>query len=168
MKDRRYIDIFSSEGMKNVNEERKMKKFFRWAIPILVVELIVILGITAYFFILPKNYCEVSINTPSAIVYIKDKESKKVRLDKPKDSVKWYYYEIKLELLLPGANEYDVEFKIECEKYRIEASTTATENGDSYSMKVVGGKKTQIMSGFTIISQELIDDYNVKITIVVK
>ena len=76
MKDRRYIDIFSSEGMKNVNEERKMKKFFRWAVPILVIELIVILGITAYFFILPKNYCEVSINNPNAIVYIKDKESR--------------------------------------------------------------------------------------------
>ena len=32
MKGKDYLDIFSSEGMKNANQDRKVKKFFRYII----------------------------------------------------------------------------------------------------------------------------------------
>ena len=168
MKDRNYVDIFNMDGIKNATEDRKMKKFMRWAIPVLVIEVIALILIGIYFFVVPKNYCTVSINNKDAIIYLNNKVGNKVRLDDPKEAVTYYYYGVDLWVTLPGTDDYNVTFTVKCDKYKVYAATTAPKQDDTYSMLVVGGEKTQILTGITIVSEELIKNFDVNIEIFVE
>ncbi len=165
MKKNSYIDIFSTENIRNVTEDRKLKKFFRWAIPVLVLEVIVIAVMTVLYFMVPKNYCVVSVNMKEAVVYMNNKTTQKARLDNPKEKIKYFYYEIDLMLELPGDDDYSVTFDVGCDKYRVFIATTATKQDEKYTMIVTGGEKTQLLSGVTLVSNELIKNFEVKVTV---
>lgn len=162
-----YLDILQEqqENMKSHPGDKKVKKFFRFAVPVLILEVLIAAALIVYFVLLPKNFCYVSINNKDAVVYINDKETSKFRMKPPKESINFYYYAADVCVELPAGDDYIVVFTIECDKYRVDAATSAKLENKTYSMQVDGGVKTQILSGFTIVSSKLIKDFQVDIKI---
>ena len=166
MKNKSYIDILNEHGdMAYAVEDRKVKKFFRITIPILILEVLVVIGLLVWLFLLPRNYCKVSINLKNAEVYVNDKETKKISLEEPTEAVTYYYYDINLSVVLPGSEDYLVTFTVKCDKYKIATATNAISQNDVFSMQVKGGVKTQLIDGVTIISSELIKDFEVQVDV---
>lgn len=144
---------------------RKVKKFFRITIPILVLEIIAVIGLGIYLIFLPKNYCKVSVNLPGAVVYVNDKETKKFRMEEPKNQTEFYFYEVDISIKLPGNEAYAVTYVISCDKYNVSATTSAARDEGIYSMTIVGGEKTQLLSALTIKSSSKIKNFDISIKI---
>ena len=79
-----------------------------------------------------------------------------------------YFYQVNVEIELPGSSTYLITYEIKCDKYSAYASTSATNNNGVYSMEVVGGKRTKLFSGITIISSEKVKSFNVDVDVTVK
>ena len=159
-------EILFPMDTKNHVGERKVKKFFRITIPILVIEIIALIGVVTYLLMLPKNYCKISTNVKDAVVYVNDKQTKKFRMDNPKVKTDFYFYEVDVSIELPGDETYSVNYILKCDKYNISATTSANRTGNIYHMLIVGGEKTQIFSALTIKSTSLIKNFDVSIEII--
>ena len=61
-----YDIIMNAGSVQNQIENRRVKKFFRFAAPILIIEIIVALALGTYLLIISKNYCTISINVPKS------------------------------------------------------------------------------------------------------
>ena len=158
-------DIMAYDVVKTATEDRKMKKFFRFAVPILIVEILVVIGCAVFYFITPKNYCVVTASPKNTAVYINNEKTNKVKFVAPKESIKYYLYDINISLKLPGESEYEVTFKVECEKYKVYASSIAVKEDNVYKMTCYGGEKTEIISGITIVSNKIIKNFTVEVKI---
>lgn len=169
MKYSKYLDIFDQQdGMRNFSSERKVKKFFRIALPILIVEIFAALVLGIYLLLLPKNYCNFTTNTADAVIYIDNKKATKFRFDHPKDDGPYYYYEIDVKILLPEKDVYSVSYTMHCNKYEVFASTSGTLENSVYTIQQVkGGEKTQLFTGVTIKSNTKIDNFNVTVNVIV-
>ena len=138
--DKKFYD-FDKNPMGDVKEyvgSRKVKKFFRITVPILLIEILAVIGLGVYLIFLPKNYCEISVNLPSAVVYVNNKETKKFRMEEPKEKTDFYFYEVDISVELPGVEAYEITYVINCDKYIVSASTTAAREDGVYSMTIVG------------------------------
>lgn len=155
------------DGLKNANEDRKMKKFFRFAVPILIIEIIASIGCLVFYFITPKNYCVVT-SPKNSVVYINDDKTDKVKFQPPKESTKHYFYDINISIVLPEGNYYKVTFILECSKYKVYAKSPATKENDEFTMTVKGGEKTEVVNGITIVSNKLIKNFTVYVRISAK
>ena len=160
------IDVLSStDTVKEHVGNRKVKKFFRITIPILLLEILAIIGLGVYLLLLPKNYCKVMVNVPGATVYVNNKSSNKFRLQTPDKATDYYFYEVDISVKLPGNEVYSVTYSVECDKCVVGATTTAVKNNDVYSMNIVGGEKTQILSALTLKSSKKIKNFNITIKV---
>lgn len=160
-----YKDILASQDMSGHVEKSKVKKFFRVAIPIFVIEIIAIIVLVTYLLTLPKNYCKISINVDNAVVYVDGKESKEFRFNDPKKQTEYYYYEVDLKVKLPDDDKYAVTFTLSCDKYKVYAATSASVKNGVYSLEINGGEKSQILTAITITANEKIKDFDVYINI---
>lgn len=158
-------DILSSYNAKEHVGDRKAQKFFRITIPILVIEIIAVIGLGIYYFILPKNYCKISTNVQDSVIYVNNKEAKQFRMNNPNSKTDYYFYSVDVSILLPGDETYSVDYTLKCDKYEISATTSASKTNNVYNMTIVGGKKTQLLSAITIKSTNLIKNFNVSIEI---
>ncbi|MBR4998837.1 MAG: hypothetical protein IKY10_03050 [Clostridia bacterium] len=159
-------DIFSPMGnIKDFVKERKVKKFFRIVLPIIIVEILALVGLGVYIFKLPKNYCTITTNIKYAQVYVNDKKINKFRISNPKEKTDVYFYDVDVSILLPGNEAYKLTISVYCSKYNVDITTPASRVGKEYSMVAVGGDKTQILSSITISSKSLIKDFEVFIGI---
>ena len=157
------------ESMKETHyENKKVKKFFRVAIPVVILEILIVVALVTYLVLLPKSYCKISINHDDAIVYVNNKKTKRFRFDKPKQQTTFYHYPVDVCIDLPDGSDYLVTYTISCEDYEVFASTTATKQNNVYSLQVNNGEKTQIFSALTIKSSELLENFSIKVNIVVK
>jgi len=161
------VDIMTYDAMKNATEDRKLKKFFRWAIPVLVVEIVLsVVGLVIYLAI-PKNYCKLNSSPVGSVVYINGEITNKVRFKPPERESKYYYYEIPVEIILPEqGEEYELTFTVTCKKYRVSvADTVAQKEKDVYFLTALGGEKTKLFHGLTIFADEMIKNFTITINI---
>lgn len=158
-------DLSWTEAFQEHLSQSKSKKFFRIALPILIIEILLIAGFGIYLILLPKNYCDVSVNRNDAIVYINDKETNTFRFDNPGENLLYYYYEVDIDILLPAGKTYNVSFSVDCDKYSVYLSTPAKHENGGYALQVIGGVKTNLLSSLTFRSESIIKDFNVKVDI---
>lgn len=144
---------------------RKVQKFFRITIPILIIEALAILGLGAYLLFLPKNYCKISCNIPEAVIYINNKETNKFRMETPQAQTEFYFYEVDVSIMLPGTETYEVAYVLNSDKYQVIPKTSATQVDNTYKMTIVGGEKTQLLSAITMKSPTLSKHFDVTIEI---
>ena len=160
------------EHLENLNENyignKKVKKFFKIATPILVVELLAIIALVTYLILLPKNFCKISVNNKDAVIYVNDKETKEFRFTKPKEEITFYHYDVDVSIKLPAGKTYSVSYTVSCDKYTVYTSTSALQLNNVYYLEVNGGEKTQLFSALTIKSDTLIKDFDVYINISVE
>lgn len=157
--------LFPMGDMKDFVGDRKAKKFFRIALPIIIVEILALIGLGIYIFRLPKNYCTITTNIKDAQIYVNDKKTTKFRISNPKEKTDIYFYDVDVSVLLPGNEAYNVTISVYCSKYNVSITTPASKINKDYTMVVVGGEKTQILSSITIKSKNLIKDFDVYIGI---
>lgn len=159
----------SSMSLEEIAQEhtgrKKIKKFFKIATPILIIEVILALALGVYLLILPKNYCKINVNHKDAIIYVNNKETNKFRFNDPKEETTFYYYEVNVDIKLPAGKDYLVSFVVESEDYEVFVSTNAEEKQKTYSLSVHGGIKTRLFSAITIKSDTLIKDFDVVVNI---
>ena len=79
------VDLSKYEDMSGHTESRKVRKFFYFAIPVVVLEIIAILCISIYLIILPKNFCTISTNYKNAVVYVAYPNKEKVYMGDASD-----------------------------------------------------------------------------------
>lgn len=160
------------EHLENINENyignRKVKKFFKIATPILIIEFLAIIALGTYLILLPKNFCNISVNNKDAVIYVNDKETKRFRFTNPKEEQTFYYYDVDVSILLPAGKTYSVSYTVDSKDYTVYVATSATQQNKIYYVEVVGGEKTQLLSGLTFKSDTLIKDFDVNIDITVK
>ena len=162
------LDALEQYGDMSGNvKDRKAKKFFIFAVPVLVIELILAVVLLTYLFLLPKNYCNISVNDKSAVIFVNGQETDKFRLQEPNGKEMSYFYEVDISILMPGEENYDVTFTISSDKYSVFASTAATKEDSKYHMQIKGGEKTKLLSAMTIKSEKKIKDFHVDIKIIV-
>ncbi len=159
------VDLSQFDDMSSHTESRKVKKFFAFAIPIVVLELIAILCIVIYLIILPKNFCTISTNYDKAIVYVNGKETKKFRFQEPQESADRYDYVVDISIKLPGDELYQVAFSFSSDDYKISATTSAIKQDNTYYMQVYGGEKTKLLSAIVLRSNSKMKDFDVKMKI---
>lgn len=144
---------------------KKVRKFLKVAIPILVAEIVAIIALVTYLILLPKNYCRISTNMKSAVVYVNDKKTDKFRFTVPKEKQTNYYFGVQISIYIPGDSTYLVTYTVDCEKYHTSVSTSANVNHGVYTMQVEGGKRTALLTGITIKSDQLINNFDVDIDV---
>ena len=145
--------------------KKKIKKFFRIATPILIIEILLAVALGVYLLILPKNYCKINVDNKDAIIYVNGKETNRFRFTNPKEKTNFYYYEVDVSIKFPAGKDYLITYTVECDDYIIYVSTSAPEKKKVYSLNVKGGKKTQLFSGLTLKSDTLIEDFDVFVNI---
>ena len=146
-------------------ENRKIKKFLRIAVPILVIEVIVIILLTTYWLLLPKNFCKISTNVNGAVIYVNNEEMNKFKFEQPEKKSNSYYYEVDISIKLPSSDMYDVSYSVECKNCNVSVETTAVKENNKYNIKVVGGSKTTIISSIKLSSDKVINKFDVNIRI---
>jgi len=159
-------DVFDPDyANRNLKAERKTKKFFRFAVPILIVEILVLIGLSVYFIALPKNYCRISSNVDSAVFYVNNKKTDNFRFVKPTSSKDYYTYEADMFIKLPGDSDYQLEITVYCSKYPVSLVTDATKIAKVYHLTAKGGEKVKFASGISILTSKKINNFDVKIKI---
>ena len=79
---------------------RKVRKFFKFAVPVLVLEILVIIAISIYLIIVPKNFCNISTNVKNAVIYINEEKSKRFKFTQPNEKLgNWEKWAEKQSLL---------------------------------------------------------------------
>lgn len=160
------IESFEQHGdMSGHTKERKVKKFFKFAIPVLILEVVIAAVLLIYLLVLPKNYCNISVNNKNAVVYVNGKETNKFRMQEPTAKELSYFYEVDISIKLPGEEDYNLVFTINSEKYVVTANTLATKKDSKYHMQVKGGEKTQLLSAMIIKTNKKVKDFHVDIKI---
>ena len=136
-----------------------------FAIPVLVIEILAIIGLLTYLILLPKNSCKINTNYDNAIVYVNSKKTNKLRLKTPDTSMDYYLYEFDVHLLIPENGNFNVDYSLSCDKYKVFAKTHINQQGDNYSLSVQGNTKTLLLTGITIKSEEPIKNFTVYIDV---
>ena len=158
-----------TESIENVIEKqlenRKIKKFLRIAVPILVLEVIAIVILAIYWLALPKNFCKISTNIDGAVVYVNNEEMKQFKFEQPEKKSTSYYYEVDISIKLPSSELYDVSYSVECKNCDVSVGTTAIKKDGKYNIKVAGGTKTTLISSINLTSEKVINSFDVKINI---
>ena len=159
-------NVHYSDMMEYAKEDRKVRRFMWIAMPIIIIEILAIAGLAVFFFSLPKNFCRISTNTKDCTVFVNSKKLKKFRFTKPKTEAVSYHYGVDVSIELPDGYKYLVSYTVVCDNYKAVPSTTATVDGNTYTLEVEGGTKTQLFDGLTIVSsKEYIKNFDVDIKI---
>ena len=159
------VDLSKYEDMSGHTESRKVRKFFYFAIPVVVLEIIAILCISIYLIILPKNFCTISTNYKNAVVYVNGKETDKFRFQQPKESVDRYYYGVDISIKIQDEGTYQVSFYLHSDDYQVTAETSAVRQDNTYYLQVNGGETTSLVSAITLKSDSKSKDFDVKMQI---
>lgn len=150
---------------KNHATDKKFKKFFRITIPIVILEIIALLGLVIYFLILPKNICKINTNYKNAVVYIDNDETSKIRLKTPETHQTYNFYEFELCLEIEEEGSFLVTYTLKCDKYKVRPLTEVAINEGKYTLTVQGNEKECLLTGIRIDSEEKISRFKVDIDI---
>ena len=158
------MDISKFEtGTKEHLENKKIKKFFKTAAPILILEVVAIIGLVVYLLLLPKNYCKIHTNNSQVEVLVNNQKTNKFMFDEPEGNLKVYYYSVDISLDLPDAGKYEIKFKIDCKKYMVQVNSKATANNGEYVMVTDGYSKVQLLDAIIIKSDSEIKNFDIDI-----
>lgn len=152
------------EMLADMVKGKKYRKFFRFAIPILVVEILAIIGLLIYLIILPKNYCRINTNYDNAIIYVNNKKTKKLRFTSPNQQMLYNFYEFEVSLEIKESGTFNVSYTLNSD-YIVFAQTNLAGVNGKYSLSVQGNTKTKLLSGLTIKSETPLKNFDVYINI---
>ena len=160
------VDIMAYDVVKNATEDRKLRKFLRWAIPILVIEVLATIACLIVYFVIPKNFCEISINPKNAVVYVNNEKTKRVNFKAPDKSMKYYCYDMTVEIVLPEEGEYLVEFTVSCDKFDVSASPkNAVKEDGVYKTTVNGQERTILLTSINIVTEDAVKNFKISVNI---
>jgi len=148
--------------------DKKFKRFFRFAIPVLILEVLAAVGLIVFLAIIPRNSYVINTNYNNAIFYINDEKSNKIKLNTPKEYTTFNNYEFDVYLEIPEDGEFEVIYTIKCDKYVANAKTHLSSINGEYIFTVYGKTRTKIMSGVVIKSEERIKNFEVVVDVDIK
>ena len=160
-----YLQNQESQITKNHANDKRFKKFFKFTIPIVILEIIALVGLIAYFIILPKNICKVNANYKNAVVYINEDKTSKLRLKTPDQQQTYNFYEFDLYLEIKEEGTFNVTFTVNCDKYKVTPLTQASISNKVYTVTMQGHKKECLLTGIRIDSEEKISRFKVDIDV---
>ena len=144
--------------------DKKVKKFFRIVVPILLIELVLLGALITYLILMPKNYCKISVNSDDAIIYVNNKKTDHFMMNISEDC-KNCHYVVDIGILLPEGKDYLITYSVSSEECDIEVFTEVQKFGNYYSMEVKGGVKTVLLNGILLDFNKDVKEFNVKIEI---
>lgn len=157
-----------ADMMQNAKEDNKVRRFMYAAIPILIIEIALVIGMVVFLIALPKNYCRITTNNKEAVIYVNNKKTQKFRFTKPDFDSEIYYFGVDVCLELPEGENYIIKYNLTGDTCMAFAETEALNDGKTYSMQVQGGVKTKLLSGITVKSDNFIEKFNVKMDVIIE
>lgn len=154
--------------MQGHKSDKKVKSFFRITIPIFILEVLVVVGLSVYLILLPKNVCKVNVNYKNATVFIGDKEANTIRLKTPSEQQTYNFYEFDLFLEIEETGTFEVQFKLESDKYQVVPLTEVSIIEGNYILTMQGNKKEKLLTGIRIKAEDKLSKFKVDINISIK
>ena len=124
-----------------------------------------VIGLSVYLILLPKNECRVNTNYKNAVVYINDKTTNKLRLKTPSEQTLYNFYEFDVFLKIEESGDFKVTFKVECENYEVVPLTNVSIIDGVYTLTISGNTKTKLLTGVRIKSEQKLTKFKVNVNI---